>query len=84
MRALDHADRHIRYAARIALEHQPVDKWFTRFLSEKTAQKVIEAGIGLARQGDKSMQSKILQKLNSINLETQTPQFISIGKKFGV
>jgi len=71
---LDHIDRHIRYAARIALEQQPVDKWYARFLNEKTAPKIIEASIGLARQGDTSMQSKIIQKLNSISLETLTPQ----------
>lgn len=68
---LDHDDRHIRYAARIALEHQPVDQWFNKFLAEKKSKKVIEASIALARQGDKSIQSKILKKLNSITLETQ-------------
>ena len=71
---LDHEDRHIRYAARIALENQPVDQWFNKFLSEKESKKIIESSIALARQGDKSLQSKILQKLNSISLETQLAQ----------
>ena len=68
---IDHPDRYIRYAARIALEHQPVDQWFTKFLSEKESKKIIAASIALARQGDKSMQSKIFKKLQPITLETQ-------------
>ena len=68
---LDHEDRFIRYAARIALEHQPVDQWFNKFLAEKDSKKIIEASIALARQGDPAMQSKILKKLQPLTLETQ-------------
>ena len=68
---LDHEDRFIRYASRIALEHQPVGQWFRKFLAEKESKKIIEASIVLARQGDKSIQSKILKKLQPITLETQ-------------
>ncbi len=71
---LDHEDTHIRYAARIALEHQPVDQWFNKFLAEKESTKIIEASIALARQADKSMQSKILKKLSSVTLEAQSAQ----------
>lgn len=71
---LDHEDVHIRYAARIALEKQPVDQWLNTFLAEKEPKKIIAASIALARQGDKSMQSKILKKLNPIPLETQLTQ----------
>lgn len=71
---LDHEDLHIRYAARIALEKQPVDQWFNLFLEEKEPVKIITASIGLARQGNKSMQSQILSKLNPIALETQLAQ----------
>lgn len=68
---LDHEDRFIRYAARIALEHQPVEQWFSRFLTETDSKKIIEASIALARQGDPSMLPKILKKLEPIALETQ-------------
>ncbi len=68
---LDHEDRFIRYAARIALEHQPVEQWFNKFLAEQGSKKIIAASIALARQGEKSMQSKILKKLQPITLETQ-------------
>ncbi len=68
---LNHEDRFIRYAARIALEHQPIDQWFDKFLAEKESKKIIEASIAIARQGDKSLQSKVLKKLLPISLETQ-------------
>ena len=71
---LDHEDRHIRYAARIALEHQAVAEWLPLYLSEKEPKKIIEASLGLARQGGKELQSKILAKLNAIPLETQVEQ----------
>lgn len=71
---LDHEDRFVRYAARIALEHQPVDLWINRYLAEKEPKKIIEASLGLARQGDSKLLSKILGKLNPIVLETQLAQ----------
>ena len=67
---LNHQDRFIRYASRIALENHPVAQWMDTFLAEKNTTKVIEASIGLARQADNSQQSKILGKLNAIPLET--------------
>ncbi len=66
---LNHEDRFIRYAARIALEHQPVASWQDRFFTEADETKTIEAGIALARSGDKNLQAKILDKLNQLNLE---------------
>ena len=69
---LNHKDRFIRYAARVALEHQPTQKWQLRFLEEEDATKIIQAGIALAHQADKSLQSQILSKLNSLRLETLT------------
>lgn len=66
---LDHEDRFIRYASRIALENLSTEGWQERFYSEESSVKVIEAGIALARQGDKRDQDKILKKLNQINWE---------------
>ncbi|PIB29273.1 hypothetical protein BFP77_07130 [Maribacter sp. 4U21] len=68
---LNHDDRFIRYAARIALEHQPVEQWFHKFLEERDAKKIIAASIASARQGSPDMQTKILKKLDPIMLETQ-------------
>lgn len=49
--ALGSADRHLRFAARVALEHQPVLSWADRALAEKDTQTQIEALIALARVG---------------------------------
>ncbi|MGB5554199.1 MAG: c-type cytochrome [Flavobacteriaceae bacterium] len=69
---LANEDRFIRYASRIALEHQPVAQWQDRFFAETDPAKLLEAGIALAHQGDKSLQGKILEKLNPLNLESLT------------
>tara|TARA_R110002167_G_scaffold36686_18_gene115909 strand:- start:3174 stop:5729 length:2556 start_codon:yes stop_codon:yes gene_type:complete len=66
---LDHEDRYIRYAARVALENQPTQEWQERFFSEKNPIKLIEAGIAMAHQGDKSLEGRILDKLNTLKLE---------------
>ncbi len=46
---LDHGDRHIAWAARIILEHQPVSGWKEKALSEKTPGKQLPALLTLAR-----------------------------------
>ena len=51
LKQLGHPDRHIRFAARIALEHQPVAQWQHKALSLKEPDALIAAIIGLARQG---------------------------------
>jgi len=67
---LNHKDRFIRYAARVALEHQPTAQWQNRFFDEADTSKIIEASIALAHQGDNNLQEKILEKLNQLNLES--------------
>jgi putative heme-binding domain-containing protein len=44
-------DRYLRFAARIAIERQPVKLWRDRALAEKDPQAIIEASIALARVG---------------------------------
>lgn len=46
---LNHDDRFIRYAARIALEHQPVEHWQNRLFSETDPRTAIAASIALSR-----------------------------------
>ncbi len=66
---LNHPDRFVRYAARLALEHQTVDSWKYLFTQETDFQKSIEMAIALAHQGDENLQSTVLHKLNTIPLE---------------
>jgi len=46
---LNNADRFVRYAARMALEHNPVDSWKEKALNEKDPVSAINALIGLIR-----------------------------------
>jgi putative heme-binding domain-containing protein len=48
---LSHKDRHVRYAARVAIERQPVAQWADKALAEKDSQALIEATVALARMG---------------------------------
>lgn len=64
---LGHADRHIRYAARVALERLPVATWHDRVLGEKNAEELVTGVVGLARQADKSLQPKLLAALDKLN-----------------
>ena len=48
---LSSSDRYLRFAARVAIEKQPVKLWKERALAEKNPQALIEASIALARLG---------------------------------
>ncbi|MBL8826122.1 MAG: c-type cytochrome [Planctomycetaceae bacterium] len=48
---LSSGDRFLRWAARTALEHQPVATWSARALAEREPGKQVEALLGLARAG---------------------------------
>lgn len=63
---LSHTDRNIRYAARLAIENQDVDLWRDRVLAESNARAIIYATIALCRRGEKSLSSRVLDKLNSV------------------
>ncbi len=66
---LDHSDRFIRYAARVGLENQPVDRWRSQVLIENHPLKLIPAAIALARLSDPDheLEGALLNKLNQIN-----------------
>ncbi len=63
---LAHPDRHIRYAARIAVENQDVALWRGRVFAEKNSRGTIYAAIALARHGDKSLSGRLLDKLGEV------------------
>jgi len=68
---LSYPDRHIRFAARIAIEHQPVASWKDKALNETNPRAALTALMALARSsgGDKSLQQPILAALNKINFK---------------
>ncbi len=63
---LDHPDRHIRYAARIAIEHQPLESWITNLWTEDDPVKMTQGAIAYARSGGE-IGKRITTKLTSIN-----------------
>ncbi len=83
---LDNKDRFIRWAARTALEHQPVATWADRALTEKNPGRQLEALMGLTRAAgidpqhrkptdaplDKAMGAKILDALAKLNWDKLT------------
>jgi len=62
-------DRFIRYAARIAVEHQPVSQWQEKALSEKDPVILTQAMLALARNGNKEADAKILNALMTVNYD---------------
>ncbi|MDC0218641.1 plastocyanin/azurin family copper-binding protein [Verrucomicrobia bacterium] len=72
-RYLGHADRHIRWAARVALEHQPVTEWQGRALVETDLQASLTASCALARHGDASLQGKLITELGRIDWANLDP-----------
>ena len=64
---LKHADRFIRFAARIAVENQPVNQWQERALNEKDPVILTQAIIALARLGNKNLKDQALKSLININ-----------------
>jgi putative heme-binding domain-containing protein len=82
---LNHEDRYIRYAARIALEHQPVESWIALFRQEKESGTLIQAGIALARQGGQDQLPLLLDQLNSMELiGLKDEQRISLLRNYGL
>lgn len=66
---LDSEDRFIQYAARIAIEHQPIETWQKKVFEEKNPVKKIHAAIALARQGNSNQQDKLINTLTTIDYE---------------
>ncbi len=68
---LGSADRNVRFAARIALEHQPVASWKDKALNESNPRAALTALMALARcsSDDKSLQQPILAALGKIDFK---------------
>jgi len=71
---LNNADRFIQYAARIAVEHQPVKEWQGKVLSEKDPATLAQGIIALARHGSKSQQDQMLNALLGVDYSKLTSQ----------
>jgi putative heme-binding domain-containing protein len=63
---LSHPDRFIRYAARVALEHQPIDLWRDEALAVSDPLGRTAAALAVARQGEPADQSAVFAALDEI------------------
>ncbi len=80
---LKHTDRFIRYAARVAIEHQPLNEWKEKGLNEKDPIILTQAMIALARSGDTTSKNQALKSLMTINYAQLTaPQQIDLLRAF--
>jgi putative heme-binding domain-containing protein len=64
---LSHEDRSIRYAARVAIERWPVERWRSRALAEANPRARIAALVALARRGDRSDRAGIVEALSRLD-----------------
>ncbi|HYI78367.1 MAG TPA: heme-binding protein, partial [Chryseolinea sp.] len=67
---LKHEDRFVRYAARIALEHQPLGEWQAKALSERDPRILTQAVLAVTRHGKKDLKDDLLQALMKIKYST--------------
>lgn len=64
---LKHPDRFIRYAARLALEHQPINEWKDRAFVEKDPIAATHALLGLIRQSKPEIKAPVYAALLAID-----------------
>jgi len=60
-------DRFLRYAARVALEHQPIELWQAQALAAADPRARIEGAIAVARQAEPSARDSLLAALAAID-----------------
>jgi putative heme-binding domain-containing protein len=71
---VDADDRFIRSAARVALEHLPIDAWQDRVLKWRGVFGIINGVIALAHKGEKSLQPKLIAKLGELDFAKLTEE----------
>jgi putative heme-binding domain-containing protein len=82
---LGHADRAVRFAARISLEHQPVDRWRGKVVGLKNARARILGVIALARNGNESDKAAALSALTSLKWGDLSPsEQIDLLRAYGL
>jgi putative heme-binding domain-containing protein len=62
-------DPQLAHAARMAIEHQPVDTWKARAIDEPNRRLAVWAMLSLARSGKSDFKSAIVNRLNGFSLE---------------
>lgn len=66
---LDSADRYLRYAARLAVESQPVATWQDKALAETKPQAALAALLALVRSGDAKVGPAVQESLTKLPID---------------
>ncbi|HZX72915.1 MAG TPA: c-type cytochrome, partial [Cyclobacteriaceae bacterium] len=66
---LKNEDRFIRFAARVAVEHQPISEWKELAFKEKDPVALVQTTMALAHQGDSTLSDKTLQAVMAVNFK---------------
>ncbi len=74
-------DRALRYAARVAVEQQPLEAWQDKALAETQTNALIQSAVALCRAGTSppddqkaALRAKVLDKLNTLPLDRLTEE----------
>lgn len=70
---LGHADRYVQYAARVAVEHQPVATWRAKALAETNPSSKIQAILALAHHGSDADAAPMLSSLMQVDYAALSP-----------
>lgn len=82
---LGDADRAVRYAARVAVERQPVAQWGRRALEAADGWTALEAGVALARVVGKEFQTPLLEHLNRLDFaKLNAPQRSALVRAYEI
>lgn len=71
---LSSSDRHLRYAARVAVEHQDLNLWKDKALADSRPTATIQLMVALARVGSPESQSAVLARLNQLPWDRLTEE----------
>ncbi|MDA0378841.1 MAG: heme-binding protein [Bacteroidetes bacterium] len=82
---LDHPDRHVRFAARVAIEHQPVASWQERALLESDAVRRVHALVALARHADPSVRDRAYASLLEVDpADLSMAEYLDLLRAYGL
>jgi putative heme-binding domain-containing protein len=75
---MGHPDRHLAYAARVALERTPLESWQNQVFNSTGSAVIINGCVALARQAEPALLPRILEALGKVNFTNQT-EFHQLG-----
>lgn len=71
---LNSSERAIRYAARVAIEHQSLTLWKDKALAEKRVNAQLQSLVALSRVGAADLQPAVLERLNALPFKQLTEE----------